>query len=297
MKSVFQTIIYILISMLLLGAVFALADDDKDIDKEKAPEINEDADGTDGETSVPVKNVIGGTQGFTTDFSDLTVVTHSTDQHRLRNTYMDILPSQLFVQDGYGTVKVEDGALTYECTQSDSSVTYPKLKLKPLTHSGGKLYLSEFNILTVDFDIEYDVDPDSGYANAFCALFNTRSDTTEGTITSNSNYHRFDGSGKGHYTFVYYDTGNLLTMKIFVYKDGILVDTVSNFLYVSEYDENDFYVSCLNLELTRNAGDTVRIDNLEFHYFDDAYLGPIRDLVKNPDVNLKTCKDSVLYGG
>ena len=62
-------------------------------------------------------------------------------------------------------------------------------------------------------------------------------------------------------------------------------------------DGYDLYVSCLNLELTRNQGDTVSVDNVEFHYFDNNYTGPIMDVVVDPNVNLATCKDSVLYGG
>ena len=307
MKSTYKSVISILLALLLLGAMFALID--ARIDDDKEDEIEEDEgtgllpDGGDvggdlggGDEVIPTPNVIGGTWGFITDFSDVTVVQRNSDEYRFEHKYLYNLPTQLFVEEGMGTISVKDEALVYECTESGANVTYPKFKLKPLNYSA-RLYLSMFKVLTVDFDIEYEIDFDSQYASGFCALFNTRSQSTESTVCKNDDYYRFDNSGKGHYTFVYYDTGAVSDIKIFIYKDGVLVETVERFIYDTEYDANDLYVSCLNLELTRNAGDKVKVDNLEFHYFEDGYTGAIMDLIENPDVNLSTCKDSVLYGG
>lgn len=240
-------------------------------------------------------NVIGGTQGFTTDFSNLIVKDFSSHQKRFYDESLDgYLNSQLFVEEGYGEVDIVDGKLLYACTQSNSTKTYPKIKLKP---TDSNLLLADFKVLTVDFDIDYWIDVELEYKPALRALFNTRSYETGGTVCSSNDYYVFDDSGKGHYTFVYYDTGDFSTMKIFVYNDGVLVKTVSDFIYDVEYDEYNLYVACLNLELTRNEGDTVYLDNVEFHWFEDDYTGAIMELVENPDVYLKTCKDSVLYEG
>ena len=298
MRNFFRSLFSLLIAILLLGAVFNFVDSYEE--KNKEPEINDSTEGGDENTpgnSTDIEpNVIGGVQGFTTDFSGLTLTRHATDEYRLVNANTTTYPSQLFLQDGTGVLSTDNGALSYECTESGASSTYPKFKIKPLSYSS-KLYLSQFRVLTVDFDIEYKIDYESQYSYAFCALFNTRSMETDGTVCSNNDYYRFDESGKGHYTFIYYDTGSLDDMKIFVYKDGVLVDTIENFIHNAEYDADDLYVACLNLELTRNEGDKISIDNIEFHYFDESYTGPIIDLVENPDVNLRNCKDSVLYGG
>lgn len=297
MQGIFKNIIAVLLAILLIGALFALIGI-KEEDSDKTPDASDNDSLQDSQNpSVPAPNVIGGFQGFTTDFSNMSIVEVSADQKKMLNKYGTVLPSQLFAQEGYGTITVDEGNLAYECTASGCDSTYPKFKLKPLKEDPARIYLYQFKVLTVDFDIEYEIDPTTEYASAFCALFNTRSDSIDSTVCSNSDYYRFDNSGKGHYTFVYYDTGDISTMKIFIYKDGTLVKTVSDFIYNTDYDAHDLYVSCLNIELTRNKGDCVCVDNIEFHYFDEKYQGPIMDLVKNPDVNLKTCKDSVLYGG
>ena len=266
---------------------------------------NTDSGNTDGDNSgsdpdTPVINVIGGEQGFTTDFSDMSIYAVGSDKYKLQNSEGLIYSTELYVQDGYGEYTVENDRLNYFCTEMCADSIYPKMKLKPFS-GNERLYLSDFKVLTVDFDIIYSIDTASDYstANEFKALFNTRSSASGSTVTDNSFYFKFSTASyePGHYTFVYHDTGDLNTMKIFVYKDGILCASISNFITATEYNANDFYVACLNLELTRTTGDKVAVDNVEYHYFAEDYSGAIMDLVENPDVNLKTCKDSVLYGG
>lgn len=249
------------------------------------------------------EKLIGGTKGFCTDFSgNMRLRMDGANCVKLNTVSDDNIyheyPSPLIYESSHAELKVNNEELEYFCFLSGYDSDCPKLKFKPL-ESNEKLYLNEFKVLTVDFDLWYSVS-NVEYSNKFKALFNIRSEASDSSVTDINCYYNFvssvnNSSGRGHYTFVLNNTGDEY-MEITVYKDGVLVYAISDFL-TADYDASDFYVSCLNLELPMDAGDEVGVDNVQFYIFDNDYDGAIIDLVENPDVNLKYCKDSVLYCG
>lgn len=313
--KILKTIIIILVIILVCGFSFTLIKGipQKNEDKDKTPSSditdsgNTDVDNTDkDEDDKPPENeeppqedvppseeepyVFLGKEGFKSDFNSetMSVVVSGNNRYQLEDGV--IYPTQIYCEEGYGEITLDGGRLNYICTQSASLNTYPSFKLKPLEFDTGKIRLAEFEVLTADFDIEFDVDKESEYYVSYRALFNVRSDTTGSTVCSQSDYYYFDGSG--HYTFIFVNTGNLDTMRIFIYKDGIYKTAVSDFIYDTEYLPYDLYVSCLNIGLPRTAGDTVSVDNVAFYYFDNGYDGELTDLLSNPDVDLSTLKDA-----
>ena len=306
--KILKTIIIILVVILVCGFSFSLVGRKTD-SKDKAPSSditdtgydtihdggNTDSGNTDkGEENEPpteeeTPHVFVGKEGFKNDFDSKTMILIDLNEysHQLKDGI--IYPSEFSYENGYGEMTLDNGKLNYACIMSGSNNVGPNFKLKPLESGNGRIYLSDFRILTVDFDIDYDVDTDSPYSNIFGAFLNVRSDSSNSSVCSVDDYYRFEGSG--HYTFVFLNTGDLNTMKICIYKDGVYQTSVSDFIYNTEYNPNDLYVSCLNLLLPRTEGDTVSVDNVAFYYFDNDYDGELKNLLDNPRVDLATVRD------
>ena len=237
------------------------------------------------------------TQGFTSDFSGATLYNQSDIELRM-NVNGGRNVSRLLGDFDIVSYDTNNGMLNYYCQVEGSydMSPYPKMKIKPLSGDKGYIPLNDFKVLTADFDIAYDIDTEGSSARFLRVFLNTWDiETNQTVISSSEKYHSITSTGPGHYTLVYYNTGDVSTMKVLIYKDGEHVGAVTDFINSSTLDT--LVVSCLNIELPFSEGDTVSVDNVEFRIFDNYYDGSVMELIANPEAGLKSCKDAVLYEG
>ena len=241
-------------------------------------------------------NVISYIQGFTSDFNSVTLYQKSDVELGFEN-YGEENASRFLGDFDFVSYDTNNGMLNYYCQvegNSDMSL-YPKMKIRPVNGNKGNISLDDFDVLTVDFDIAYDIDTEGPYADLLSVLFSVWDVEDNQSALVSGKKHQITQTGPGHYTLVYYNTTDIYTMEILVYKDGEYVSTVTEF--ISPTTSETLVVSCLNIDLPFSEGDTVSVDNVEFRIFDIGYDGPIMDLIANPEMGLKSCKDAVLYEG
>ena len=250
---------------------------------------NEAPDNGDG--AIEDDYVFLGTEGTVADFSASRLVNSGDCSYLLYDSDRSV--GEVYYDDSCSEITFADGKLNFVCTQSYSNIT-PNLRFEPLKNFGGSIRSSDFSVLTVDFDIEYDVDFDSlsNSPSRFRAFFNF-SDSI-GTINSGESFSLFFEE-IGHYTFVFLNTGDPVTMKLLVYLDGQFYVGFDGLLGVNNYDPKKFYLSWFNIYLPLAEGDTVSVDNVAFYYFDNDYDGELKNLLNNPRVNLSTVRDAKGY--
>ena len=248
-------------------------------------------------------NVISYTQGFTSDFSGVTLypLTDKDGNYLGQHRFLvngEENASRVLGDDAVAQFDTNNGMINYYCAEEGTADMshYPKIKIKPINGKNGYVFLNDFDVLTVDFDIAYDINTEglsARYFKTFLSVWDF--EDNQSAMRDVSMYHSITSTGPGHYTLVLHGTTDVTTMEVQIYKDGEYVSTVTDF--INDTASDTLVVSCLNIDLPFSEGDMVSVDNVEFRIFDIGYDGPITDLIANPEAGLKSCKDAVLYEG
>lgn len=222
--------------------------------------------------------------GFCTDFSDMAFGFKADGKKPLRHMVWGTLPSVIQYDSEYGLTEIEKEELKFTCINSGKPPISPCFKFTPLTEGDGGIYIKDFTVLTVDFDIEHDVDIDSNYFNrlSVAGMFDVISDATGATVSDTEDFRFLD---EGHYTFMYCNTGDISSSRIFIFYEGYYEGQISGFLHGQDNIEG-LKLSSFDILLPRTNWDEVKVDNVEFYIFEKTHDGELDELMNTPDIDL-----------
>ena len=207
---------------------------------------------------------------FNTDFSAMRIQLKD-GKYKLNDDILGESKSEIFYSDRYAIVEIKKEELHYTCTKSGSE-NIPSLKLAPVFGTE-KLYLSEFCVVTVDFDIGSYHTPSEYSGYKYCGMkLDVRSESEEVSICADDAGYYSYLFNNGHYTLMYFNTEDLKTSRIFVFKDGCYEYMFNYYFDDTEYNGEDLYLSSLEIALPREDGDFVWVDNVDFRIYGKSYI-------------------------